>query len=402
MEIFLTLLLDNIKSHNLFVRADNSSKYYVLNPDISVEYLQKKKYNIENENDIEMLYELLGGLFALCARFEIPVGIDLNHGILANILYRDNEIDNDEYILYYFQDFPESTQSILNSMATPEIIDYYGNMNDQYHLQKVSNSSKSSSGKSSSKSSKSSPKSSNPDGDEINIDNFQTYLQLLAKHRLLKQQLPNKFNTYKRLKAFISKFYIRNNLRRLNTTINQLSILLNSVAISPQYVNAWLNTDPINVTMKVDQEYGNKVTSWFIEILKDNGANFPYDEVTNVATISKQEKESIYNTFILKLFFFWTSVQNIVTSQINNINLYTSKIYNITITKTKGLPTANTCSFNLNIPYVESKSELYRKLVKAVYFVEQAVGIEGGKKSKSKNKSVSKTTSKSITKNTKK
>ena len=331
------LCADHLVATELFVPAEPGAVRMVINPKVTVESLREKGFIVRSNDEITNVYYRAGEFMAFCVRNDIPINMKLSRAILARILYKQSEIQNEEYFVYMMSEMPETTSGLFTLLRRPDDIEYAElEMNDEFKL--VANN------------------------EPLTIDNYTKYLGLRAKHQLLHQMLPDEEDTTPWLRAFLDGFYIRNRLRRNNVTINELDDLLSGVPITVENVREWMTT-------KIQfPDANNDFKMQVLQILGDSDlAEFPFDQIGKDATsMTLEEKQAEYITFISKLLFFWSGLRKIDMS----------KTYQIIRINARGLPKASTCFYQLKIPFeIRDKQDLYRKLVQAVYLVEEGLGL---------------------------
>ena len=357
---FIQMMLDEIRDDEFFVPAEEGSSRYVMNPVMTKEKLVSMGYRVDTDDDVKGVFTLMGKLFSFCIRYDIPLGFSLSRAILANIIYRDVEIDDDEYVMYYLLEMPQMSSSVINTLQDPssfEVAFEDAEFNDYYPLV--------------------------AENKPITKDNFKEYLRLVAKHQLTKQIAVGANDTSKNLKAFLSGFYIRKKLRALNTTVGELDKLMHGATITNESIREWLT--PGRVTISTTDQHENQLGQWLKEIMLSEGNDFPIEEITHspAGTQSRSietRKKDEFIVFMGKLMFFWTSLRKLDNTQRYQI-----------IFVDGALPRASTCFYQLKLPRtIQTKDELYRKLITAVYNVEQGVGLLGGKTKKSSKRHTSK------------
>lgn len=368
---FIKLILDNIISDGFFVPVEEGSQRHVLNPDISVQSLKRMGYTrIKNEEDIHTVYQWIGKFIAMCIREDIPVPIYFSRAILAQMIFKDDEMQPEEYVMYHLMDAPQTATGLVNLMRAPQDIEYTGiEFNDEFPLV---------------------PPAENA---ELNASNFRKYLQLRARHQLLHQIRGDATDTKPRLAAFVKGFYLRNRLRKQNANVTKLDKLISGNPITIDSIRDWLT--PTRITCPVLNESNAahqqlaRILGWFKEILQDEGRTFPFAELGMPASANPppEDRKRIYLEFIGKLMFFWTSLQKLDTVRNYQVIFIPNPI-----------PKSSTCFFQIKLPAaITSREELYRKLVLAVYAAEAGVGLFGGAKKKERTsitRAKSKTTNK--------
>ena len=344
------MMLDEIRDTKFFVPAEPGSSRYVVNPAITADHMYSLGYFVSDEEDVQFVYKQIGAFMALCTRYDIPIPFSLSRGILANLIYRHSEIEDDEYVMYYLLEMPQMASSLVSILQHPSSIQDAlpdAEFNDYY------------------------PLVNNKNNKAITTESFKEYMRLLAKHQLIQQHAVGAHNTHETLRAFLSGFYIRRHLRKMSVTVSELDRLMHGIGITEQALKDWLTPD--RITTDLDTPEHQEIMKWLKQIILSGGTGFPLDIVDTQPRSSKsmsKHKKTEFLNFIGKLMYFWTGVRK----------LDTSRQYQVIFIDTV-LPMASTCFYQLKLPHsVQSKDELYRKLVTAAYNVEQGVGLYGGKK----------------------
>jgi hypothetical protein len=340
-------ILNDLKSDKFFVTCEEGGTRYTINDKLSVSDIRSMGYNVGSEEDVHTLYTIIGEFLAFCARNDIPVDMPLNRGLLAKMLYKDSEIDADEYVIYFLLDMPQTGTSMLNLLRNPDSIEYTGiEFNDDFPLVPAA------------------------ENEELNATNFVKYLRLRAKHQLTHTCHPGGSDISLRLRALVDGFYIRNRLRRANATLPQLDKLLVGVPITLETFAAWLAATPTRISHMARGDQERRVLNWFMEILRDRGATLPLEELNQPEDISAEVRVKLYEDFLGKLMFFWSSLRKLDTTRGYQVMFIDNP-----------LPKSSTCFYQIKLPRnVRSKDELYRKLVTATFNVEAGVGLMGGKR----------------------
>jgi hypothetical protein len=342
---FIQGVIQNIRNDGFFILADEESGRYVLNPDVTVEFLKAKGYNVKDEDAIDDIYRLIGRFFAFCIRNDVPVDMYLSRAVLSRLVFKESEIEPDEDVMYYLMDMKQIATSMINLMRDAQNIEAIGiNFNDEFPLVKAK------------------------EDVVVTADNFKDYLRLRARHQMTRQIAEGKQDTSRRLKALVDGFYIRNKLRRNHATIKHIEKLLNGLSITEESIRTWLKGNHMDIRYSDDREA--QVGTWFREILRDEGRTFPLGEFDKSAsTTTLAERKKLFVEFFTNLMYFWCGLRK----------LDTRRTYEVTFIENP-IPKAATCFYQLKLPKnVPSKEELYRKLVSAVFNVEAGVGLYGGK-----------------------
>ncbi|MFZ9376979.1 MAG: hypothetical protein ACO25K_07625, partial [Candidatus Fonsibacter ubiquis] len=355
---------------DIFITEDSGSKRVTINPDFkaTARFLEKaniKEWNIEIKKE---LLQFIGGLFtrALLLNIEIPVSLSL---YTISYLYYKNNIEDDTYGFYYLIDMPDASKSNFKLLEMdPDTLEYVDlNFNDVYPL--------------------------NKEDELITQHNVTKYINSVAKYVLTK---PDKPEYIELLDAFSKGFLLKRKFLLDNgITVKYLDKLLNE---SGGAINKTTLEELIMRTLRIElselqkpfdeatasreeKEKRNKIIAqqvqiknWFIELLRSDGTNFPYEKL-GIEKPATKELQSAFmmSNFLPKLMYFWTSSFNINLFELYTINIYESDLPN-------KLPTAHTCAKTIDLPSsYKSFDELFEKLATAVY-ITQGFAFIGGMK----------------------
>lgn len=341
----LQQMADEIHSLNMFVPAEDGGTRYVVNPAaIHPSFFNDMGFaSVSTTKDVKEVFWFLGNMFAFMLRFDIPIkDIYLSYAILARLMFKESEIDASEEILYFFLDMPNTSKPDANLLQRADDIEHCViEMNGRFNLV---------------------PSAENED---ITKHNFVKYLSLLSRHWLTRQITPDARNTFEFLQAFIDGFYMRNELRRANATVQQLDQLLGGSMISEEQLRLWMQRDLIQFHQVDEQK-----KRWFKDIMLDMGDSFPFAEIgEDRDKLSAEERKTIFLGFISRLMYFWTGVRRMSMHNVHQVIMLPSE----------GLPTSSTCFYQLKLPNnLRNRADLYKRLVTAVYNVESIVGLHGG------------------------
>lgn len=342
---FIQGCLDNIMEHGFFIKTDELSNRYLLNPELTIDNLRRYGYQIDNESQILFIYEKIGTFFQYCMISGYPIGFYLSRSLLYKILKPKKTPTSDTLVLYYLLEMPSISSGIINLLRHPETIKDTGlEFNDDFPLVETDA--------------------------PLSADNFRSYLQLRATHQFTQQLYPKSYNTHSRIESFVSGFQrFRRQLIRHEMTVPELDKFLCGKSITLKSFVEWYN-DPSNLTYSITVlENPTPLKDWFETILRDNGETFPYAELGMERPSTKEARKTLFLEFIVKLLAFWSGLRTLQSG----IRYQVTAIDN-------PVPKSSTCFYQLKLPKaVPSRDELYRRLVMAIYGVEQGIGSAGGK-----------------------
>ncbi len=69
------------------------------------------------------VFKFIGEFLAFCLLNEIPIPIHFSRSLLARMIYKENEIDDDMDVMYMITDYPETSQTVLNELMFSEYLD---------------------------------------------------------------------------------------------------------------------------------------------------------------------------------------------------------------------------------------------------------------------------------------
>jgi len=354
---FIQGCLDNIIEHGFFIKTDELSNRYVINPDLTLEKLQALGYQVRGESEIQFIYEKIGAFYQFCMISGYPIGFYLSRSLLYKIIKpkKTPASLSDTFVLYYLLEMPSISAGIINLLRHPETIKDTGlEFNDDFPLVETDA--------------------------PLTADNFRNYLQLRTVHQYTQQLYPRAFNTHSRLEAFLNGFKLyHHKFKAYDMTVSELDKFLCGDSLTLESFMEWYSESPITYSISV-LESPTPLKEWFDSILKDNGETFPYIELGMERPSTKDGRKTIFLEFISKLLAFWSGIRSLQTS----IRYQVIAIDN-------PVPKSSTCFYQLKLPKnLPSRDDLYRRLVMAVYGVEQGIGSAGGKGKHSQRKRLTK------------
>jgi hypothetical protein len=130
-------------------------------------------------------------------------------------------------------------------------------------------------------------------------------------------------------------------------------------------IHQWLMSGRVTLENEHVTPHEKRIIGWFIDILLDKGITFPCKDI-NVATCKRQK---IFNDFMKRLFHFWSG---------KNLQPLATHVYTIGFTP-EGFPKSDMKTRKLRIPKdVQSKEELYRKLIAVTFNSKEGDMLYGG------------------------
>jgi hypothetical protein len=386
---FFQNCIDELLRYNIFsyIGSESIQRYQInplFNPDKT--FKEESGLTFDKEADFVLFYKFIGRLFCFILLNDIGLNFHLSHAILAHMIYKHEDITDDDYLGYFMLDYPEYFNSYVKLMKLdPNTIKDLGfEFNDDYDLV--------------------------TENKDITKTNFREYITLRSKHKLL-HQIDNRDDkdTYNRFKGLISGFNpLRKLLAKEKLTISALDKLITFETIDDITIKKLIEKfksimyPMIEDTNDIELRDQNKIaTDLLISILEDDGKTFPY-EVINMEPPSDEEirKKNFYN-FIEHLLSFWSSYRHYSESLNYKISVISKVVVNEEIQDIPAntLPKSHTCytTIDIPVPYHDKRDILYKKLIQAVYLGEKGIGNLGGGYKKTQYKILERSSKKSKT-----
>jgi len=376
---FIQRVLDEFIIHKIFVPSTGeSSERHFINPEFDPSKAFKKACGMQfvSEEEYVIFYEFIGRLLGFVLMNDVGLSFHLSHSILAHMIYKHEDITNDDYLAYGLFDFQDEFRSYINLMRQPEHIEYaYLSFNSDYDLRSTD--------------------------DDVDVSSFGDYIREKCKYRMLhkvfsKEQKPNAVDVYPRFKGMVKGFStLRKFFGTLKLTVPTLDKLLTFGTVSLTTVLDLIENFERNMA-------GNYVetTANMVSILRDNGETFPYDVIGIERPRSQTERRKYFLQFIERLLMFWSSYKRycdslgyfLIVKHVEEFdaakrvtrNADASKRRALTENERKNmLPESHTCFARIDIPdtYKNDRDLMYRKLVQCAYFMEAGISNLGGARS---------------------
>lgn len=384
--------MEEISRLGFFVKYDEPNGRAFVNPNLALSDDFKRIAGIRQEADYVSLYEFIGNFIMFMMIFSTGLPFSLSHAILAHMLYKHEDITNDDYIAYSMMDFPAEFAGLANLLRTPENIEHaYLSFNSEYDLR--------------------------PQDDDVDIGNFREYLAVRSKQRALHTLYPRdtpraapgpgpSADTYERFMGLVRGLSpMRKLLRHERVSIPMLDKFLTSQTISPATVMDL--RENFQRSMRARSAIEVKVTDTMSEILSDMGERFPYEARGMERPSTSKDRQVVFLDFIERLLMFWSSLKSYSNNMHYVVRVKSRAQYSSTRRYTDRefenmFPESHTCMTLIDIPESihDNFEVLYTRLVLACYNVEAGMGNLGGalppvRKNKSKKPSKSTKSSKS-------
>jgi hypothetical protein len=289
-------------------------------------------FNIPNTDENKRaIFKFIGSFIAFALINKIPLPYHLNRGILANLLYKPEEITDEEYALFYMLDDASSGSTIVQYQLkdpTTNIEAGGFEFNDDEH-----------------KLDPTIPEGSSQNN--VTTANYRKYLTLYSKYRLIQEK-----NSDLALRAFKEGFFIsRQTLRKKegrDITISMLDGLITSTELTNEAI------DIIEAKIRQFSRYTGpreQIARWFIQILRGTPP-YPTAFATEHSIRTGNDKvPKNHKEFIAILMQWWTGIIGFNNNFAYNLNIGTE------------LLSAHTCSYTLDIPTYTSLDDLYKNLI---------------------------------------
>lgn len=338
---FFQRIMNELISQKIFISRpdmDEPILRYFLNSDFKPDdtFKQIAGLSFNKESDYGRFYQFIGAFMRIIIYNNIGLHFNLSHVTLAHMLYKPEEITDDDYIAYAMLDFPRDFKmNVANLMKNPDLINDIGlTFNSQFPLLKDS------------------------EDKDLKKSNFKEYVILRSKYLL----------TQKRFDKFLSGFgFMRRLLSHLDVTISQLQSLITFAKLNEEILQQLIENIKSNNSIP-------NIRDNLISILRNKGSG---------STPITDEKQ--FYEFVENLLHFWTGYRHYVPTD----------AYIVIINDESEVIQSQTCFKQLFIP--ESiglnKKLLYEALVMVVQggLEADAFQILGGKKAiKKKSNKVSK------------
>jgi len=305
---FFQLAANQLRNIGIFVKTADNTNTYKFNPNSTMDPASLHK-----------LCEFAGMFLAFLLKNGIKINFHLSKSILAALLLREEEYDDDYTALIYILEYPEQGQGLINLMKQIDEI-------SAVDL---------------------------PDGtdniESVTTENIREYVQTIGKNNLLSEK------TKVMLTHFKKGFYIQKSfLRKHHVSISQLDALLTGTIVSKTQRRIIAEKVRENHQLRLYYTRSqhlidkiNNVIDWFVDIILNDNRFFPK------GTIS-------FSKFMKKLCFFWTS-SYYFNSEFNYSAIVLTNVAN------GQLFSAHTCTCQIDIPInFDTKEEMLNILIRSV------------------------------------
>lgn len=290
---FQMVIDDMIYKKQLFVPLDNDK----------TNKATRYSINEAHENADPAVFKFIGEFLAFCLLNEIPIPIHFSRSLLARMIYKENEIDDDMDVMYMITDYPETSQTVLNELMFSEHLDLDDSM--------------------------STSPSPSP---AAQFEKVKAHVRARARNASVTPSV----------KIVANAFFLRNDARRHNWTIDRLDQLISGNVITAQSIDG------------------------LIAHLKDESN--PTTAAATQMVIKMLHKGKRDLEFVQRLMQFWSGMKKIdVTMQ---------PAYQV-VPINKGLPMASTCFNQLKVPMdVINEDDLTARVKAAIELTGTTFGMD--------------------------
>jgi hypothetical protein len=325
-----------------------------------------KKLKIDNCDNQEFkinFFKFFGNLLSFLLINEFTIPFKLSSAIISTLIYPNVNVCNKTYhhqLYYLYYDKPEIYHSYKTFIQDPEqLIGSYLNATD-LKLEGLTLDS---------------PKDSKKDPNNLTPDNFEEYLEKLAKYRFPQKTHPY----YKAISEGFNKV-VRNSLNMKSTPLGIVDKLISNTKITMEEVEELKESFESNMSAKISSirdEINKKNTIKVTGFIK-TALNGPFI-VKKQNGRDEKLTEDEYLDFVSNLLRFWSGWNHF--KETDGIK------YTINVMDTYGtdrLPTSHTCFYQIDMPPYDDLQTCLDKLYMVVYNVESGIGLAGGSKSRRK------------------
>lgn len=389
---FVTSLTSELFDKKIFITREGTKKYFI-NPEFepdnlfiyaarTLSGLPITKISFKNFSEqpyFEKFYKFIGTLLSFILVNECGIEHYLSSCIMANFIKK--EFDNEDYVYFMKDDFPEFSTSLLNLMRTPDYIDdSYISYNDNYKLL--------------------------PEDTDVKPNNINDYVKKLSNFMMTKTILRKDIELTKQTSETVANFELR-----CDEIVKKGEIAYNGLISGiPEKIKDTIS-DKLSLRTITSYLTAGNMNDEIIEKLKENFTRTMRDIIshhragsqhhTNLTLMSDLFKNNIltkpasmepedYIEFMTKLIRFWSGSTFYKENEKYKIEVNTGL-------SPAHLPQSHTCFFLIDLPLYLDGPTLFDKLNMAISNVEAGIGQAGGNK---KRKYQRKSTSKPIAKKT--
>lgn len=379
---FLQRLADELKIYNVFTPSTGEpTERYFINP----MFVPDERFKVnsgktfDQEAHYVLFYTFIGHLIGFLLVNRLGLRTRLSYSIIAHMLYKDEEILDDDYVSYAFVDFPTEFNTYINLMKNPsQIEESLLSFNSLYNIRAVGRD------------------------EDITIANFKAYLRELYKYRYTRnpfaptQQPDAPPDINQRFKGFLTGLKNTRKLLRsvdMRISIPMLDKLLTAQGISEAILHEFIRSFELTMSRRIDPEY-QSLKDNMVYILRDFGETFPYEIRGIERPATSEGRRTEFFKFIENLLMFWSSVRRYMPGASYSMNIVAPEDTSAGRRILQGrrpltpdermnmLPESHTCFTTIDIPntYHDDRDKLYQKLVQATDMVEAGIGNYGGSK----------------------
>ena len=371
---FAQKLAEKILTEKIFVPIEEGSETnqtYMFNSKLDISRFERGDgVTITRES----IFEFAGALVSWLMINGIKCRFSFNKGIIAQMIYKPEELDLDDNIVLFLLDNPENESILIDAIKNPskleETLKYDGDSEDYGFKGQIKNLhaqfNKSTNAKLS-----------------VKAPDYRKFMGEYSKYRMFGYvNETDTTNENKIATAFYKGFIVgRRWLLNRNYTIQQLDILLSAKELDNIIVEELIKYVKLkskiyitrvsegellklgsesssgksnNTQLEKLRKYYKKVLNAFYKIFRQE---IPYEPIKArlEATYFKPEDQEFipadWNTFMSHLFHYWTGIKNYFIDKSTLTNeMEENNVYSITLTNQNTVVESHTCFYNIQVP----------------------------------------------------
>ena len=358
---FINALTTELFEKKIFISRDGSNKYF-LNPEFEPDkefkhvvdtIAQTIDFNFKSINTVIEFYTFIGLLLSFFLVNECGIKHTLSLGIMA-LFNTTKPLDKFDYIYCLIDDFPDLAYSLFSLVDEKDKIkDTYMTYNDTFSLY--------------------TPKRGKEPNKDVNDANIEDYIVKLATFMMTKTVLRKNIDITRQSGEPNELFDSRYENIETRSEIAYKS-LANGISTS---IKTKLESSKIPLKTITSYLTAGNMSNEIITELKEN-----FIQSTEISTmknlfishvLTKPEgmSEVDYFDFMTKLLQFWSGSTFFKKNERYRIEINSAL-------SPEHLPQSHTCYFIIDLPLYTSGTVLFEKLEKAVNYIEEGIGLQGG------------------------
>ena len=372
---FITALTTELFEKKIFISRDGTKKYFLnqeFKPDEEFVFVVNAIIgeNVYQDKIFNKFYKFIGLLLSFILVNECGIEHTLSLSIMAQFIHT-TPLEPLDYIYCLLDDFPEFSKSLFKLLENRSTIEHaYMVYNDIFDLYI--------------------PKIGEEPDKDVDGDNIDDYIEKLAIFMMSKTIL-RKGIEIKKEKGETDEQLNRRYKRVVYKGQNAYSAMIEGMSMN---VKTKLTTSEIpihtitsymtagNMSKEIIAELkANFIKSMETSINTHSTTSDHYSHlktmrdlfISNVLTKPTGMTEINYFDFMTKLLRFWSGSTFFKKNQRYKIEVNSAS-------SLEHLPQSHTCYFTIDIPLYTSGTVLFEKLEKAVNYIEEGIGLQGGGK----------------------